>query len=62
MLFYRKNYGKMQTTALRTMLGGMSLAKIVMWSAVGLLPNNRERAQKELQSNVDVVRLCYRLE
>ena len=62
MLFYRKNYGKMQTTALRTMLGGMSLAKIVMWSAAGLLPNNRERAQKELQSNVDVVRLCYRLE
>jgi len=62
MLFYRKNYGEVRTTALRTMLGGLSLSKILVWSAVGLLPQKRERARQELQSNIDVVKICYKLE
>ena len=62
MMFYRKNYGPARTAALRTMLGGMSLLKMVIWSAAGLLPQQRERARKELQSNIDVVKLCYKLE
>jgi GT2 family glycosyltransferase len=62
MLFYKKNYGSVQTTALRTMLGGLSLSKIAIWSAVGLRPQQRERAQKELRSNIDVLKICCKLE
>lgn len=62
MLFYQKHYGPVQTAVLRTMLGGLSVSKMVVWGAAGLLPNKREQAQKELQSNMDVVRLCYKLE
>ena len=62
MLFYDKHYGKAKTYALRAMLGGMSLLKIVVWGVAGILPQQRERARKELQSNVDVVKLCYKLE
>ena len=62
MLFYRKNYGPMRTTALRTMLGGLSMAKLGLWSAATISPQHRERARKEQQSNLDVVKLCLKLE
>lgn len=62
MLFYKKNYGSAQTAALRIMLGGLSLSKLVVWSPVSLLPQQRERARKELQSNIDVLKFCYKLE
>ena len=62
MLFYRKNYGEGKTNALRVMLGAMSLLKMVVWTPVALLPGQRERAVKELSSNLDVVKLCYKLE
>jgi hypothetical protein len=56
-LFYQKHYGPIQTAALRTMLGGLSLAKIGIWSAAFIWPGWREQAQKELRSNVDVIKL-----
>ena len=62
MLFYKKNYSPAQTATLRTMLGGLSLSKIVVWSAVSLWPQQRERARKELRSNIDVLKICYKLE
>jgi hypothetical protein len=62
MLFYRKNYGEVKTIALRTVLGGLSLLKIGVWSVAGILPQQRERSRNELQSNIDVVKLCYKLE
>jgi len=58
-LFYQKNYNAAQTTALRVLLGSLSLSKILVWAPAALFPQWRERAQKELQSNVEVVRLCY---
>jgi GT2 family glycosyltransferase len=58
-LFYQKNYDAVRTFLLRAMLGGLSVSKLVYWAVVGLLPPQRERAQKELRSNVEVVRLCY---
>ena len=61
-LFYQKNYDVLRTLLLRAMLGGLSLFKLAYWGMVALLPPQRERAQKELQSNVEVVRLCYRPE
>jgi N-acetylglucosaminyl-diphospho-decaprenol L-rhamnosyltransferase len=57
-LFYHKNYSKAQTTVLRMMLGGLSLAKILIWGGMFLLPGKREHAGKELQSNLDVVKIC----
>jgi N-acetylglucosaminyl-diphospho-decaprenol L-rhamnosyltransferase len=61
MLFYQKNYGPVRTGALRVMLAGLSLAKIGAWGAAFLLPGRRERARKELRSNVDVVKVCWKL-
>ncbi len=62
MLFYRKNYDPVREAALRTLLGGLSLSKLALWGAISVTPGMRERAQKELQSNLEVVKLCYRLE
>jgi N-acetylglucosaminyl-diphospho-decaprenol L-rhamnosyltransferase len=61
MIFFRKNYGLLRTAALRIMLAILSLAKMVIWSVAFVFPGWRERAQKELRSNVDVVRLCWKL-
>jgi N-acetylglucosaminyl-diphospho-decaprenol L-rhamnosyltransferase len=61
MLFYRKNYGPFWTVMLRAMLAALSLFKIVIWGAAFVWPGWRERAQKELRSNVDVVKLCWNL-
>jgi GT2 family glycosyltransferase len=61
MLFYQKNYGPLRTTGLRLMLAGLSLAKMLPWGAALISPGCRERAQKELHSNLDVVRLCWKL-
>ena len=61
MLFFQKNYGPLRTTALRVMLAGLSLAKIAAWGVAFLIPGQRERAQKELSSNLDVVKACWKL-
>jgi len=61
MLFYRKNYSPVRTGLLRLMLGGMSLVKMLPWGVAYVLPQQRERAQKELKSNLDVVKLCWKM-
>lgn len=61
MLFYRKNYGLLQSSGLRLVLGGLSLFKAAVWTAALALPGRRERAQKELVSNLDVIKLCLDL-
>jgi N-acetylglucosaminyl-diphospho-decaprenol L-rhamnosyltransferase len=60
MLFFKKNYGPYQFGVVKTMLGLLSLFKIVIWGVAFPIPQWRERAQKELRSNVDVVGLCFR--
>ncbi len=62
MLFYRKNYGFARTMALRVMLAGLSVSKLAVWGVASLAPGRRHRAKKELQSNMDVVKLCLKLE
>jgi N-acetylglucosaminyl-diphospho-decaprenol L-rhamnosyltransferase len=61
MLFYQKNYGPLRTGLLRFMFGGLSLVKMLPWGVTYIPPRWRERAQKELQSNADVVKLCWKL-
>ena len=61
LLFYEKNYGPLRTAALRTMLGGLSLSKIVYWGPACIAPRWREQAQKEIRSNWDVIKTCYEL-
>jgi len=61
MLFYKENYDPLRTTALRLMLGSLSLAKLVIWGGAYAWPKWRDRAQKELRSNMDVVGLCFEL-
>jgi GT2 family glycosyltransferase len=60
-LFYRKNYGTVRAGALRLMLAGLSLAKIVCWGLAYLVPSVREKARRELYSNLDVLELCWKL-
>jgi N-acetylglucosaminyl-diphospho-decaprenol L-rhamnosyltransferase len=59
MLFFQKNYGPLRTTTLRMMLAGLSLVKISAWGVACVLSGQRERAQKELRSNLDVVKVCW---
>jgi GT2 family glycosyltransferase len=61
MLFFQKNYGPVRTGALRVMLAGLSIAKIGIWGVAFVLPGWRDRARKELHSNVDVVKVCWKL-
>jgi hypothetical protein len=62
MLFYRKNYGAVREYALRAMLGALTVAKVAAWSLAWPLPSLKDQAVRELRSNVDVLRLCLRLE
>lgn len=61
MLFYKKHYGFLRTTTLRIMLIILSLAKLIPWAILYLLPGKRELAQKELRSNMEVVGVCINL-
>ena len=61
LLFYKKNYGFLRTLALRTLLGILSLGKMIFWVSIYLLPNRRERVKREWGSNFEVVKLCLNL-
>jgi hypothetical protein len=61
MLFYQKNYGALSAFFLRLLFGKLSLIKSVVWSLAYLLPKYRERARLELQSNREVIQLCWKL-
>ena len=62
MIFFRKHYGRARECALRSMLGLLTICKVLAWSVVWPVPSRRERATRELRSNADVLRLCLRLE
>jgi hypothetical protein len=59
-LFFTKNYGSVATGSLRLMLAGMSLAKIMLWGVASVSPRLRERAKKELHSNLEVIYICWK--
>jgi N-acetylglucosaminyl-diphospho-decaprenol L-rhamnosyltransferase len=61
MMFYEKNYGRIQTGILRIVLGLLSLAKLLGWSLVYPVPKWRDRVWLELQSNMDVLKICWNL-
>jgi GT2 family glycosyltransferase len=60
MLFFAKNYGHARAVALRLILAALTAAKLGVWCAAW--PFWRVRAQRELVSNVEVLRLCWKLE
>jgi GT2 family glycosyltransferase len=62
LLFYQKNYGSFQAFILRLVYGFMSLVKLVVWGAAYLAPKLRERAKLEIDSNLDVIKLCIHLQ
>lgn len=61
LLFYKKNYGRLRTATLQALLAGLTLAKLAAWSVALAIPRWHERAQKELRSNLDVMRVCWKL-
>jgi GT2 family glycosyltransferase len=62
MLFYKKNYGVLSTGVLRVIMGAVSLTKLAVWGLAFPLPQWHKRAKQELDSNLDVLRLCWKLE
>ncbi len=58
MLFYQKHYGLFQAFLLRLMLAILSIIKLIVWGFAYVLPAQKDQAAKELQSNLEVVRLC----
>ncbi len=61
LLFYQKNYGWFAAFVLRLLFGVASALKGLVWAIVFLVPKMRERAKLELQSNWDVIKLCWNL-
>ena len=61
MMFYRKHYGTFRTFFLRGMLAVLSVVKFVPWGIAFLFPGLNERARRELQSNAEVIQLCFNL-
>jgi N-acetylglucosaminyl-diphospho-decaprenol L-rhamnosyltransferase len=61
MLFFRKNYGGFRAWLLRIMLALLSLGKMAVWAAAYLVPGKRDLSRKELTSNAEVIRLCWKL-
>jgi hypothetical protein len=61
MLFYQKNYGPLPTAVLRLMLAVLTFFKLLIWLVLWLIPGKRERANLELASNRDVIKLCWQL-
>jgi hypothetical protein len=61
MLFYRKNYGPVRAWILRLMLWGLSLIKALIWTLACIFPRWKDKARKELESNVEILQLCRRL-
>ena len=59
LLFFQKNYGETRTWLLRFMLAVLSLGKLIIWSFAFLSPKWRDRADKELRSNRDVLRISW---
>ncbi len=62
MLFYKKHYGPLKTGLLRLMFAALSAIKLIPWLIAWLLPSMRKRARLELASNLDVIKLCWKLE
>lgn len=62
MLFFKKNYSLFQTLMLRIMIGGLSVAKLIVWSVLRLFPSKQEESKKEVLSNIELIKLCWRLE
>lgn len=61
MLFYRNNYGRLRLALLRLMFGGLTVSKLLAWIGAFTIPKWRDRARRELRSNLDVLRLCRKL-
>lgn len=61
MLFYQKNYGEMSTIGLRLMLGVISIFKLLIWSAFYPLASTRDRSKREINSNLEVFKLCFKV-
>jgi GT2 family glycosyltransferase len=62
MLFYRKNYGIAREYLLRGLFGVLTLTKLVAWALAWPVRSQKERAARELRSNMDVLRLCLKLQ
>jgi N-acetylglucosaminyl-diphospho-decaprenol L-rhamnosyltransferase len=61
MFFFKKNYGSFSTWVLRLMLGILSLIKMLIWAILSIFPDQKDKAKKELNSNIEVVKLCWNL-
>ena len=62
LLFYRKHYGPLRTLLLRMTLAVFSAMKVVIWRTLQALRRTDTQPALELDSNIDILRLCWRFE
>jgi len=59
-LFYKKNYGLARLWALRTMLAGLTLGKLLVWYVVLASRLRSANTENEILSNRQVLELCVK--
>jgi GT2 family glycosyltransferase len=61
LLFYRKNLGRFRHSMLRLILALISFTKFALWMAPAILPSHRARASAEAKSNLEILKLCWKV-
>jgi N-acetylglucosaminyl-diphospho-decaprenol L-rhamnosyltransferase len=61
MLFAHKHYSRLYSIVQRAMFAAAALARLGIWSAAQVSPKWRPIARKQLASNLETLRLCFRL-
>ena len=59
LLFYHKHYSRWELVVLRLLFAAVAAVKLPLWAIASLLPGRRERAGHELNSNWEILRMCF---
>lgn len=59
LIYHRKNHGRLNAFVLRLMYILLSFGKLLVWLVARLFPQKRERAQQEMRSNLEVIKMCF---
>jgi len=61
MLFARKFYSRLYSVVQRVLFASAAVARLAVWRAVRLCPRWRSVARRQVESNCETLRLCFRL-
>jgi N-acetylglucosaminyl-diphospho-decaprenol L-rhamnosyltransferase len=61
MLFARKNYSRCYAIAQRCLFAGAAIGRLAVWHAAWVLPHWRRLARQQVETNCEILRLCFAL-